>query len=72
MKKTNCTITRSAVLSIKQSHMPDKITTNELTDEELELVVGGQSRHAYEQFRCAVINALNYEALRENEQRNKG
>ncbi len=67
-RSSNCTTVNHAVLSIKQSHMPDEFTDRELTDEELELVVGGQTRETYERFRCDVINALNYEALRKDEQ----
>ena len=72
MKHTsNCTTPNNTVLSIKKSHMPDEPTdTTELTLEELELVVGGQTFETYERFRCDVINMLNYEVLKENERRN--
>ena len=62
-----CTTDRNAVLSINKSHMPDEPTNRELTEEELKLVVGGQSPKAYERFRCNIINALNYEKLKEHE-----
>ena len=72
MKQTDCTINNTTVLSNKQSRMSDEPTSRELTEEELELVVGGQSRETFERFRCGVINALNYEVLREDEQQQRG
>ncbi len=50
-------------------HMPDDTNNRELSDEELEMVVGGQSHEAFEHWRCEIINTLNYEALREDERR---
>ena len=64
---SRCTTTPIDVLSIKQSHMPDDTTNRELSDEELEMVVGGQSHETFEHWRCEIINALNYEALKEDE-----
>ena len=67
-----CTTTNIDVLSIKQSHMPDDIPSRELSDEELEIVIGGQTRESFEHWRCEIINALNYDAIRKDEQRHKG
>ena len=65
----SCTIGTIDVLSIKQSHMSDDNINRELSDEELEVVVGGQSHETFERWRCEIINTLNYEALKENERR---
>ena len=51
--------------------MPENIITKELTEEELELVVGGQTRETYERFKVDVINRLNYEKLRKNEEQRR-
>ena len=65
-----CTTDDATVLSIKRSHMPDDTTSRELTDEELETVIGGRARESFEIWRCEMINELN--AIRKNEQRHSG